>query len=645
MNKRLRVINYIIIILFFLLVVRAVQLQIVNGDYYYQLSEGNRISRRPINAPRGKIIDADENILVSNKLSYNLYLLPNEMSPDSTPEYLIQKLVDLTELKYGKICESYENNSKQNGSSAILLKRNITPETMVIIGENSSELSGLLVKESSMRDYVYGEVASHILGYVGEIGVKDLKEFREMGYDYDGNDIIGVTGLEREYEFYLKGIDGIEQIEVNNLGQKVRILGNKAPEPGNNIILNIDLDLQIKIEKILEEQFEYLRDKAENDPELDKPTGAAAIVMEVNTGKILAMSSIPNYNLNDFAGEFSNNSYQELINNPLKPLLNRAIMVSVPPGSIFKLVTGTAAIEELNVRADTEFVDKNGKFYIPNWSRPFKNWHEGGEGKLDFTKAIARSNNVIFYKLGYRLYEKYRGEKIIEYAKKYNLGKKTGIDLPGEKSGLVPDREWKMEKFNEGWYPGDSVNLAIGQGGLLTTSIQLVGMVSAIANEGIIYRPYIVDKVINSEGEIILANKPVTNSYLTFSKDVYRILREGMTEVTSSNYGTARSVFKDFPVSVAGKTGTAQTSISNSNHGWFVGYAPIAAPQISVLVFIENGYSSAYTLPVAGKIIKEYFGLSEDEEDKATSQIFKENYYYTKNRLFRFFKQVFLGEN
>src|SRR6056297_2158323 len=280
MNKRLRVITYIIIVLFFLLIARAAQLQIANGDYYSQLSEGNRVSRRPINAPRGKIIDKNKNILVSNKLSYNLYLLPNEIPPESSPNYLMQKLKDLTDLEYKMLFANYEKNSKQNSSAAILLKRNITQETMVIIEENNSELSGLLVKESSMRDYVYNEIASHLLGYVGEIGKTDLKKFRNLGYDYDGNDIIGITGLEREYEFFLNGVDGIEQIEVNNLGQKVRTLATKAPEPGNNLVLNIDLELQTKTEEVLTEQFENLRKKAEDDPELDEPTGAAAIVME-----------------------------------------------------------------------------------------------------------------------------------------------------------------------------------------------------------------------------------------------------------------------------------------------------------------------------------------------------------------------------
>ncbi len=645
MSKRLRVINYIIIILFSLLIIRSLQLQVIRGEYYYELSEGNRISRRPINAPRGKIMDKEGNILVSNKLSYNLYLLPNEMPPGSTPEIIFQNLSELTELEYEIIIENYHKNSEKNNSSAILLKRNITPETMVIVGENREDLSGIVVKESSMRDYVYDEIASHVLGYVGEIGKKDLKRFTEMGYDYDGNDIIGITGLEREYEFLLKGRDGIEEIEVNNIGKKIRTLGTIAPEPGNNLVLNIDLNLQRKTEEVLLEQLKYLRDEAENDPELDKPTGAAVVVMEINTGKILALSSIPGFNPNKFAEEFTDGSYQELINDPLHPLLNRAIMVSVPPGSVFKLVTGTAAIEELNVKADTEFVDENGEFYLPNWSRPFRNWHEGGEGKLDFTRAIARSNNIIFYKLGYRLYEKFKGEKIVEYAREYNLGKKTGIDLPGEKAGLVPDAEWKIEKFNEGWYPGDSVNLAIGQGGLLTTPMQIIEVVTAIANEGIMYRPYIVDYIEDINGQIILNNQPEINKFLTFSEDVYHILQQGMTEVTTSDYGTARSVFKDFPIKVAGKTGTAQTGRVNANHGWFVGYAPLEEPQISVLVFIENGHSSSYTLPVAAEIFKEYFGLNIEREDTTDFLTLKKNYYQTRNRLFQFLKEVFSGEN
>lgn len=653
MDKRIKLFRIVIIILFSVLVLRAGHLQLIQGDYYYQLSEGNRISLRPIEAPRGKIFDRSgkelgnnngDNILVTNKLSYNLYLLPNEVPPRIEPEELLQTLCAKTGLNSDNLIESYyRNKERTSGSSAIILKRNLSSKTMIVMEEIKKEVPGILVKESSIRDYVYGDFASHMLGYVGEISLDELKQMQNREKNYNARDIVGKSGLEKEYEAYLKGINGIEQIEVNSYGQKVRTLGTKPPIPGNDLVLNMDRKLQRQTEILLHEEFLSLRRQAEEEKDGTKgPTGAAAIVMEVNSGRILAMTSMPDYDLNKFAEGFSGNDYQELATNPLNPLLNRAIMSVLPPGSIFKLVTATAAIENLGVTAETKFIDENGVFRIPNWSRPYRNWHYGGEGELGLTRAIARSNNIIFYELGYRLYQEYKGKKLIECAREYGLGSKTGIDLPGEKSGLVPDAEWKKKKYNQGWYPGDSVNISIGQGGLLTTPIQLINMAAAIANNGIMYKPYLVDKIVSTEGNIIRDFKPEVRKYLKFDDDVYQILQEGMTEVTSTDYGTAGSIFSDFPVEIAGKTGTAQTSISSDSHGWFVGFAPASDPEVALLVFLENGESSSRTLPIAAGILRSYFGFDKDKWDKLDpSYYFREGYFKTTHKLFEFFEKVF----
>lgn len=615
MDKRILIMKIIMAFILVILLLRAGQLQIINGQYYYDLSEGNRTSLRPISAPRGRIMDKNHNILVSNKLAYNLYLLPNEIPPEYTPENLLQKLCELTDFDYNSLINTYQRNTGKS-SAPILLKRNISRKKMIIVGEAGEELPGLLVKESSIRDYVYGDIAPHMIGYVGEIGLEDLKKFNETSYEYEGGDIVGISGLEREYEFLLKGINGVEHLEVNSKGQIIRSLGIKPPVAGNDLVLNIDFKLQSFIEKLLIEQFAHLREIAGSDPDLHKPTGAATIVMNPNTGAILAMVSVPGYNLNDFAEGFSREEYQKLINNPLNPLLNRPIMVSVPPGSIFKLVTGTAGIEYLGVNADSQFNDKDTKFYIPNWSRPYRNWKKYPDGKISFMQGIARSNNVVFYQLGYKLYEKYKGEKLAWTARQFGLGSKTGIDLPVEKKGLVPDEDWKKSTFNEGWYPGDSVNLSIGQGGLLTTPLQLIDFVSAIANGGILYRPQLVDKILGPDGEVLNDYKPDVRDKLPFHSTTYKILRQGMTAVANSEYGTASKIFKDFPVKIAGKTGTAQTGTSRPNHGLFAGFAPENDPEIAVLVFLENGNSSAYTLPIAAEIFKDYFGIEELQEEK-----------------------------
>lgn len=606
MNERLKVFKILITLALLILAARAGQLQLIMGDYFYELSEGNRLSERPISAPRGKILDRNENILVSNKEAYDLYLLPNEVSPEISVGDLLLSLANITGLDLELLENNYEN--KGHSSSAVLLRRNISREMMVAIRENKDELPGVYVESSSLRDYVYGNLAPHTLGYVGEISLSELRAYSEQGYNYRGGDIVGKVGLEREYEQYLRGHDGIEQIEVNSRGQMVKILSIKPPIAGNNLILNIDLELQQYFEEILEEEFYRLREIAADEPELFPPTGAAGIVMNPNNGKILAMVSVPKFDPNKFVSGITYEEYAALNNDPLNPMFNRPIMSQVNPGSVFKLVTGTAAIENLGVKADTKFYDKNGKYTIGEWE--YRNWLSWGEGEIDFIRAFARSNNVVFYQLGHELYKLDRGEKMAWTARQYGFGSLTGIDLPGEKAGLVPDNEWKLKTQGEIWYPGDAVHLAIGQK-ITVTPIQLINFVSVIANGGTLYRPHLVDKIIDANGEVVIDFKPEVINKVPFKKNTYEILREGMVAATNASYGTASRHFVDLPVKVAGKTGTAQTG-AGANHGWFAGFAPVDKPEIAIVVFLEEGNSSSYTLPIAARVIEKYFSLQGD---------------------------------
>ncbi|HLV10388.1 MAG TPA: penicillin-binding protein 2, partial [Halanaerobiales bacterium] len=608
--KKIFIIKLIILLVFVILILRAGQLQLIMGDYYYQLSEGNRLSQAPIAAPRGWILDRNENVLVSNKLSYNLYLLPNEVPPGHSVDSLLEQTSDLTSLEAELLKENY-NRGKNKASTGIILKRNISAEILVIIEENSKNLPGIVVKEASVRDYIHGNFASHILGYMGEINTEELRDYSKAGYDYAGGDVVGKTGLEKQYETVLRGINGIERFEVNSVGNRVQSLGIKPPEPGNNLILNIDLELQKYIEDMLFKEFIHLWEIAEEDPELHPPGGAAVILMDPNNGAIIAMVSIPDYDPNMFAKGISEKEFQELSSNKLKPLENRPIRYAVNPGSIFKLITGTAAIEFLGINADSTFVDKEGVYRIGEWE--YRNWNEWGEGELNFTRAIARSNNIVFYELGHRLYNEYRGEKLAWTARQYGFGSISGLDLPGEVKGLVPDNEWKLETEGTIWYPGNSLHLAIGQI-VETTPLQLITMLSSIANGGKLYQPFLVDKITDSEGALITDIKPVVRNVLPFEERTLQTLRQGMIEATNASYGTASSVFRDFPVKVAGKTGTAQTGRSGANHAWFTGFAPADDPEIAVLIFLEDGNSSTYALPIAADILKKYFGLEEIQE-------------------------------
>lgn len=651
MNKRLKIFRYIMIMLMLILFLRAGYLQLVQGEYYRKLSEGNRTSYRPINAPRGKIYsyfeEEEENpreyLMAANKMAYSIYILPQEVPEQLEVTGLINRLVEICDLEFDNEPESpreslyynYRVNRKRNieamgsvfTSFPVLIKRNISPENMLLIKENQERLPGLTVEDYPARDYNYNDLAAHVLGYVGEVNKEELRN--DEGQNYRVGDYTGKTGLEATYETYLRGTGGMEQIEINNRGEKIQTLGTRPPESGYDLVLNIDLELQKKTEKLLEDHIELLREQRQKEEQEDDEsgsflTGAAVILMEPDTGALKALTSYPSFDLNLFARGISAGNYEELISNPRRPFLNRTT-TPYPAGSVFKLVTGTAAIEELGVRGETKFVDENGLFYIPGWSRPFKNWHPVGEGEIDFTRAIARSNNIVFYELGYELYQNFGGEKLIEYSRRYGFGELTGVDLPYESRGQIPDHRWKMQTRGEGWYPGDSVNLAIGQGGLLVTPLQLLNMVSVVANRGKIYRPRLVNRVLDQDGSILEQWEPEVITELDVGEEAFEILEEGMIDTTEKDYGTGSGYFSDLSYKVAGKTGTAQTAVEGENHGWFVGYAPASDPEVAFVVFLENGASSANTLPLVGDILTEYFSEAETiNEEKSITENHRE---------------------
>lgn len=616
MKKRIKLLKFMIIIIFIILLGRGFQLQIIQGEQYFRLAENNRISIRPINAPRGRIYSSDGSTLVSNKLSYNLYFQPNELPPGVSRDDVFTRMTKTSGYNREELEKDFQRGKERSSpGEGILIKRNLNDQEMVRLEENRDILPGIHIREAALRDYVYDNTGSHIFGYVGEIGISDLKNSSENGLDYTGGDIIGITGLEREYENYLKGDKGFESIQVNHLGHRTELLDQKSPEPGHDLFLNIDWDLQKHVEEIMEQYITELQEKAEEDDDIAMPQGSSAIVMEVETGKILSMVSYPDFNPNDFADGFRTSDYNQLLDDPLKPLINRNIMTTESPGSIFKLVTATAAIENLDIKADTSFVDRTGRFNIPGWSRAFTNWLGYGEGEMSFTRAMARSNNIIFYELGYELYKEFGGSKLVETAREYGLGKKTEIDLPEERKGLVPDGQWKRETRGESWYPGDSVNMSIGQGDTLITPLQAAQMTAAVANRGEIYKPRMVNEIRSDSGELIEDYQPELVKRLPYSNKTYEIVEEGMLETVMHDRGTASTPFSDFPIDIAGKTGTAQMGSSGSSHAWFVSYGPVPEPEIAVVIFIDQGETSSNAVPIAADIYSYYYDLfSEDEE-------------------------------
>ena len=615
MKKRIKFLKFFIIIMGAFFLVRAAQIQIIQGEEYFRRAENNRISVRPISAPRGRIYSEEGDILVSNRLAFDIYFMPNELGRIMSREELFGRLSEIIDIELENLQDNYTRGRRlSRPGEGVLLLRNISIEEMIKVQENRLELPGIIIRESALRDYVYDDFASHVLGYVGEIGVQDLQRLVEEGENYHGGDIIGISGVEREYESYLKGDKGEQIIEINHRGHKESLIQEEAPNPGYDIQLNLKRELQVFLENKLEEKIQSLTEESAEDEELEPPQAASAMMMKVDTGEIVSMASYPDYDPNKFVRGFTSEEYELLSSDSQQPLLDRNLMVAVPPGSIFKLITGTAALENLNVTGDTEFYDATGEFRIPGWDQPFTNWLEYGEGELDFTRAMARSNNIVFYELGYELYQEYRGSKLVEVARKYGLGGRSGIDLPQERTGRVPDGEWKRENLGEGWYPGDSVNMAIGQGNLNTTPIQMLQVTAAIANRGEIYQPQLLKRVIDPAGEIIKESSSDLKKTLPFSEETYEILEAGMVNTVMEDYGTGSEGFEDFPVEVAGKTGTAQMA-GGTSHAWFLAYAPVSDPEIATIVFIEEGETSRNAVPLAADLLEYYLEINQQEGD------------------------------
>lgn len=520
---------------------------------------------------------------------------------------------ELLQLNYEEVLTNVVKFGIKKSGESLKIKRNLTQEEMVILEELRPTMPGVVVEKISIRDYVYSSTAAHMIGYVGAITEDELKARKDKGYRHD--DLIGKIGLERQYEEYLRGQDGREEIEVDSRARKIRTLGVNSPLPGSNLLTNIDLGLQIKAEQLLDETLSKLKDMAKGDSKMyGGPTGGAVIIMNPKNGKILAMTSRPNFDLNLFAGGISSELYRQL-NSPEanKPFVNRPIMQTLPPGSIFKLVSSSAYLEEKLIDEHSTVYDANGRYTIGKYT--FDNWARktrGGYGSLNVVQAIAHSNNIFFYSLAHRFFKIGKDDALSDYAKGFGLGKRTGVDLPGEEEGLVPDTEWKKKVYKHGWQAGELLHLSIGQSDLRTTGIQLLNYVSAIANGGKLYKPYIVERIETYDGLVLKQFEPKVIGRLPVTEKTLNLLRRGMEGVAS--YGTAAGQLSRLPVKVAGKTGTAQNNTSaKANHGWFAGFAPVEDPEIAILVLIEHGTSSSYTVPIAKELFKYYF--SERKKD------------------------------
>ncbi|MBR5909770.1 MAG: penicillin-binding protein 2, partial [Schwartzia sp.] len=463
----------------------------------------------------------------------------------------------------------------------------VGPEALTVIEEQSDLYPGVIIEVQAVRDYLFKEQGAHILGYVSEISDMELEERKSEGYKT--GDIIGQFGLERIYDKDLRGVNGGELVEVDVTGKPVQILGQKDPRSGYDFHLTIDWRLQAATEKAVDDQLNLIGAKA-----------AAAVVMNPQTGEVLALVSRPAFDPNLFVHGISETNWKKINENPFDPLGNKAITGEYPPGSTFKIVTGTAALSE-EVVTPTELILDTGVYWLG------EKGNAGGEvlGWLDFTSALAHSDNYYFYEMGYRL----GVDRLEKYARMFGLGEKTGINLPYEAEGLAPSRAYKEEYLDEEWYDSETVDAAIGQGFNLVTPLQAAMVRGEIAANGQRYQPYLVSKVVDAEGTVVKEYKPKLLSTLDVPPDVIKLVQQGLRDVTKE--GTAAGVFGAyFPVDIAGKTGTAENP-QGADHGWFVAYGPFNNPNIVVSVIVENGgFGSQSAVPIGKKILEAAFSLA-----------------------------------
>jgi len=593
LNRRLRIVTILVIMIISALIIRLWFIQIVNGPLYRTQSENNRIHLQKISPFRGMIFDRNGELLVDNRPSYDLYVLPEDIQDRNQ---LLSCLKLLLDINPEQIDDKLDRTSNIYSFNPILIKKDITRDELAAIETNLFNLPGLMVQVSSQRDYIFGNLSSHVIGYLGEISENELKSGKYS--NNSSGDLIGKSGVEGTWNNYLNGITGGMQVEVDAAGRKLQVLSKKPPVSGMNITLTIDKDLQSLAE-------ENLKDKK-----------GAIVALDPNNGEVLAMASSPAVDPNLFIGGIDKTEWAKMASSSDFPLQNRAISGQYPPGSVFKIIMALAGLEEGIIDSDEE-ITCTGKFTLGN--RTYQCWKEGGHGSVNFLRAITESCDIYFYKTGLRL----GIDKIAHYAKMCGLGQKTGFELSNESAGLIPTSEWKLKRFGVPWQLGETVSTSIGQSFVLVTPLQMARLISAIFNGGKLYQPKIVRRIGNDEDDVY-QSAPTLIGEISVRQKNLELLKNALIAVVNEPQGTgSKGGIKG--VKVAGKTGTAQvvtldaTKDLNSedevpdefrDHAWFVAIAPAEKPQIALAVLIEHGgHGASAAAPIARDLIEEYLDI------------------------------------
>jgi len=637
---RVTLIQLVILAVFAGFALRLWHLQVVAGEQYSEMARQNRTRLITTDAARGVMYDRTGELLVRNVPHFDVQLIPAYLPDDEQArEAILQRLHELLDLPLVSDLAPpdyppYQGTARlglrdlvSQGSlyapyRPILLKTDIPWEVAFAIEEEHLDLPGVLIQVGSYREYLTGALTAHLLGYMGPIpaGAED-RYGEKQGYDPD--DKIGMIGLEASYEQVLRGRKGTKTVEVDVAGREVRTVSREvAPVAGQNLILTLDLDLQRYVEEVLRKGMDQVQSFS-----------AVAIVTRVQTGEVLAMVSLPSFDNNLFTMGIASKDYVRLTTDPAHPLLNHAIAGVYPPGSIFKLVPASAALEEsivarwtlLTCPKDSGILWLPNKYYPDNpaLAQPFYCWtHEWGygHGRMDFVSAIAESCDIYFYLVGGGFLDRFEGlglERLARYARAFGYGNPTGIDLPAEASGLVPNAKWKRVNYGERWTTGDTYNMSIGQGSVLATPLQVVNATAAVANGGKLYRPQLVYRIEDADGNVVHGFEPQLIRELPVSPENLALVREGMRAAVQR--GTARWLQVGGGLEVAAKTGTAEFCDSypdcvdedgeiTTTHSWFTSFAPYDDPEIAVVVFVYGGGEGATTaMPIAAEILNYYF--------------------------------------
>jgi penicillin-binding protein 2 len=606
------------------------RLQIVEGREHRKRAEENHIRDVRLQAPRGVIYDrhlleGKTRILASNAPIFLVSIVPADL-PKGREQDVFDRLSVLLDMPPEQIQDKVQKQRAANEQfSPVPIKANLPRTVALKIDEAGLELPGVGVSVESTRRYAEGALFSHLLGYTALISPTLLapEQYRRLTSPEGGysiNDRIGADGLEEKYESLLRGRFGRKRLEVEASGRQRELGVADDPQPGSNLVLSLDLDLQRQVDQMLREG-------------LHNSKAGVAIVMDPRNGEILSLVSQPGYDNNVFTDDARDDELASLLTDPEQPFFHRAAAGLYPPGSTFKLITAVAALQEGVASRDT-VIESRGAIYFDNDRYPGANasqrlpeWNNQGLGRLNFIQAIANSSNIYFFILGGGFEKEYPSgplklglgsDRIARYARMFGYGAPTGIDLTDESRGTVPDETWKLAKLNETWFKGDTYNMSIGQGFVQATPLQVANVTTAIANGGTLYQPHLLRAVVDAEGQVTQLVEPRVIRTVDVNPVHIATLREAMEAGFST--GALLPPFRVPGLRVAGKTGTGEFAGEVNaqgelpTHGWFTGFAPADDPKISVTVFVELGSGSKDAAPIAMKIFRHYFGIPEDAQ-------------------------------